>query len=117
MKLNKNDYIDILNYYEMDFNKDLPIRFLRKMTEKIIAQKLCSCIKKVPDDGLDEARPIAICLNSVVEKKKLGIYNFACKKGPTLKLKNDANKKEDKIYKLKKGKLKLKTKRRKRTKK
>ena len=51
MKLNKNDYIDILNYYAIDFNRDLPIRLLRKMTEKIIAQKWCSCIKKVPDDG------------------------------------------------------------------
>ena len=52
MKLSKKqDYIDILNFYTINFSEDLPIKLLKKMTEKIIAEKLCRCIKKVPNEG------------------------------------------------------------------
>ena len=69
MKLSKQDYIDVLNFYTINFNKDLPIKILKKMTEKIIAEKLCRCIKKVQNKGFPESRAIGICNNSVVQKK------------------------------------------------
>lgn len=110
MKLLKKDYIDILTFYSINFNKDLPIKLLKKMTEKIIAQKLCRCIKKVPNQGFPESRAIGICNYSVVQKKKLAIYKFSCKKKKELKLKNDSNPNEDKIYKTVNGTLGLKPK-------
>lgn len=110
MKLTKQDYIDILNFYTINFSEDLPIKLLKKMTEKIIAEKLCRCIKKVPNEGLPESRAIGICNNSVVQKKNLAIYKFSCKKKKELKLKNNSNPNEDKIYKTVNGKLELKPK-------
>ncbi len=110
MKLTKQDYIDILNFYTINFSEDLPIKLLKKMTEKIIAEKLCRCIKKVPNEGLPESRAIGICNNSVVQKKNLAIYKFSCKKKKELKLKNNSNPNEDKIYKTVNGKLGLKPK-------
>ena len=110
MKLSKQDYIDILNFYTINFSKDLPIKLLKKMTEKIIAEKLCRCIKKVPNIGFPESRAIGICNNSVVQKKNLRIYKFSCKNKKELKLKNNSNPNQDKIYKTVNGALGLKPK-------
>jgi len=111
MKLAKNDYMDILKYYNINFSEELPINLLKKMTEKLIAEKLCRCIKKVPNEGFPESRAIGICNWSVVQKKNLGIYKFSCKKKKELKLKKNANKNDDKIYKTVKGRLGIKNKR------
>tara|TARA_B100000965_G_scaffold119543_1_gene98620 strand:- start:3149 stop:3499 length:351 start_codon:yes stop_codon:yes gene_type:complete len=108
MKLSRQDYIDILNWYDVKFSKDLPIKLLRKMTEKIVAEKLCRCIKKVPNEGNPESRAIGICNWSVLQKKKLAIYKFSCKKKPELKLKKGSNKNDDKLYKTSKVKLSVK---------
>jgi len=107
MKLTRQDYIDILNFYAINFRQDLPRKLLKKMTEKIIAEKLCRCIKKVPNEGLPESRAIGICNWSVVQKKNLGIYKLSCKKKKELKLKNNSNINTDKIYKTVTGNLKL----------
>ena len=85
MKLIKKDYIEILNFYGINFSKDLPREILKKMTEKIIANKLCRCIKKVPNDNLPESRAIGICNYSVVKRKNLKINGFTCKKKKMLK--------------------------------
>ena len=74
MKLIKQDYVDILNYYAVNFNDNLPIKILKKMTEKIIAEKLCRCIKKVPNQYFPQSRAIGICNWSVIQKKNQGIY-------------------------------------------
>ena len=66
MKLKKNEYIDILEYYNIIFSKDLPIKNIREMTEKIIAQKLCKCIKKVKTND-NESQAIGICNKSVIK--------------------------------------------------
>ena len=47
MKLNRNDYLDILNYYKIHIDKNIKTNVLKKKVEEIIANKLCSCIKKV----------------------------------------------------------------------
>ena len=73
MKLTKNEYIEILNFYNINFNSNMPIKLIRKSVEKIIATKLCRCIKKVNNET-HESRAIGICNKSVIKNKNLGIY-------------------------------------------
>ena len=85
MQLTKQDYLEILKYYKIQLDSNFSISYLKKMVEKIIAKKLCSCIKKVDNSKYkDETRPIAICTNSVVTKKNLKINKFTCKKKKAL---------------------------------
>ena len=46
MKFNKNDYISILQYYNINYS-DKSFSEIKDLAENIIANKLCSCIKKV----------------------------------------------------------------------
>ena len=87
MRLLKKDYISILDYYNINYSKNLPINLLRKMVEDKLAKKICSCIKKVKEkyNNSEETTSIAICNNSVIKKKNLKIYGFSCKKKKTLK--------------------------------
>jgi len=87
MRLLKQDYISILDYYNINYSKNLPINLLRKMVEDKLAKKICSCINKVKEkyNDSEETRSIAICNNSVIKKKNLKIYGFSCKKKKTLK--------------------------------
>lgn len=87
MKLKREEYIEILKFYNINYNDKMSIKMLRKMTEKIIAEKLCRCIKKVDKKGNDESRAIGICINSVVSRKKLKVKKFTCKKKPKIELK------------------------------
>tara|TARA_B110000902_G_scaffold215439_1_gene247890 strand:- start:3 stop:350 length:348 start_codon:yes stop_codon:yes gene_type:complete len=100
MRLLKQDYMDILDYYNINYSKNLPINLLRKMVEDKLAKKICSCIKKVKEKYNDtlESRSIAICNNSVIKKKNLKIYGFSCKKKKTLKALK-ANPKGNKVKK------------------
>ena len=105
MNLSKKDYIKLLNYYKINYNEKLPINLLRKTTEKIIAKKICSCIKKVKnnDANKNEPRAIAICNNSVVLRKNMKIYSFSCKKSPILKSLKNHNSNKPKMYKISKN--------------
>ena len=87
MKLTKKDYIEILDFYEVNYSKDLPVKFLKNLVEKKIAEKLCSCIKKVKNKYNDntENRAIGICNYSVIQRKKIKIHGFSCKKKRELK--------------------------------
>lgn len=118
MKLTKQEYIDILQHYDINFSKNLPLKFLKALTEKTIAGKLCRCIKKVKAkyDDSDEKRAIGICNYSVINRKKLKINGFSCKKKNQLKaLKNKPN--GDKISKVEKNIFLNKTKKKKKLKK
>ena len=98
MKLNRSEYIEILNFYSINFNPNMPLNLLRKSVEKIIATKLCRCIKKVNNET-HESRAVGICNKSVIKNKNLGIYKFTCKKRPMLKTKNNDSKNINKLYK------------------
>ena len=84
MDLNKEDYIQILNYYNIS-TKNNSYSYLKTLAEKIIAKKLCSCIKKVPNANNPESRAIGICNYSVIQRKHLKINGFTCKKKMRLK--------------------------------
>ena len=55
---------------------------IKELAEKILADKLCKCIKSVDKyyKDPDEKRAIAICSRSVIQKKKLSVHKFTCKK-------------------------------------
>ncbi len=74
--LTNNDYKNILKYYNMKIPKSNET--LKKNAEKIIADKLCKCIKSF--DTKDEAKAIPICTKSILKKKGFSRGNFSCKK-------------------------------------
>jgi hypothetical protein len=80
-RLYKNDYINILKYYNRDYSGK-SVRQIKDMAEKILAEKLCKCIKKVNKTGknINESRAIALCKTSVLHKKGIKNFNFTCKK-------------------------------------
>lgn len=85
MNITKSDYKEILKYYGEKVEEKEKIKSLRERVERKIAEKLCSCIKKVDNSkSKDESRPIAICTNHIVLKKNLKIEKFKCKKGAKL---------------------------------
>jgi hypothetical protein len=101
--LNQNDYIKILNYYDITISPKDSSKTIKHKAETILAEKLCKCIKKVKksdsvnasgDDhdgnsndntsSESESKAIAICSNSIFEKKGLERGLFDCKKKPRL---------------------------------
>ena len=85
MNLSKQDYRQLLAYYAIKTKSNASLRSLKKTAEKIIAQKLCSCVKKVPNKNQPESRAIGICNYSIIQRKNLKINGFTCKKKMTLK--------------------------------
>ena len=85
MNLSKQDYRQLLAYYAIQTKNNASLSSLKKAAEKIIAQKLCSCVKKVPNKNNPESRAIGICNYSIIQRKNLKINGFTCKKKMTLK--------------------------------
>jgi hypothetical protein len=75
-KMTKNDYKKILDFYKMEIPSTY--RALKLNAEKILAEKLCRCIKKV--DIINEARSIGICTKTIFNRKGLTRGKFTCKK-------------------------------------
>lgn len=79
-QLNNNDYLAILNYYNID-SKGMKRSHFQSVAKDVLANKLCRCIKKI--DTADESKAISICKNSIFTKKGLTVGRFKCKKGST----------------------------------
>ena len=81
MELHNEDYTDILNYYKIPVPKSK--RLLQIEAEKILASKLCKCIKKVSavSKPENEARAIGICTKTVINRKGLTRGKFKCTNG------------------------------------
>uniref|UniRef100_A0A6C0HGA9 Uncharacterized protein n=1 Tax=viral metagenome TaxID=1070528 RepID=A0A6C0HGA9_9ZZZZ len=79
MKLTKKDYTSILKYYKINY-ENLTSLQIKNNAESILATKLCKCIKKVTPLITNESNAIAICTNSVLQKKYLKAFRFTCKK-------------------------------------
>ena len=60
-ELTTNDYKHILEFYKKPLPKSK--RILKLQAERILASKLCRCIKKV--DKENEARAIGICTKTI----------------------------------------------------
>jgi hypothetical protein len=74
-KITDDDYKKILEFYKISIPKSK--RILKKKAEKILAIKLCRCIKKV--DIENEARSIGIFTKTVLNRKGLTRGKFKCK--------------------------------------
>lgn len=81
-ELTNNDYKRILEFY----NKPIPRskRLLKMHAEKILANKLCRCIKKI--DKKNEARAIGICTKTVINNKGFTRGKFTCRKNEKIVL-------------------------------
>lgn len=90
-ELTNKDYRQILEYY----NKHIPKskRLLKIEAEKIIATKLCKCIKKI--DHVNESKSIGICTKTIINRKGYTRGKFSCKKRTKInlmKMKNSTRK-------------------------
>lgn len=85
MRMTHKDNLAILAFYGKDASA-ISKKEAKKAAEKILAEKLCRCIKKVRDSDKqkDESRAIAVCTDSVLRRKNLRSYGFRCKKKPML---------------------------------
>lgn len=83
MKLNNNDYTNILKFYKLD-PAGMTRKAIKEKAEHFLAVKLCRCIKNIAGPtnitAKKEKRAISICYNSVIKKKNLKIFKFNCKK-------------------------------------
>ena len=86
--LTNKDYISILKYY----NKKIPKSkmLIKIQAEKIMAEKLCKCIKKI--DPIYEAKSIGICTKTIFNRKGLTRGQFQCKKTQSVKFRKNNNK-------------------------
>jgi len=82
-ELTNTDYIKILEYYKKHIPKSK--RILKMEAEKILASKLCRCIKKL--DPTNESKSIGICTKSVLNSKGLSRGAFKCKGKLSIKIK------------------------------
>jgi len=87
-ELTNNDYKQILEYYKESIPKSH--RLIKIMAEKILAGKLCRCIKKI--DPINEAKSIGICTKTIINKKGYTRGKFKCKGKQTITLKKTKNK-------------------------
>ena len=82
-ELTKNDYKKILEYYSEPIPKSN--RIIKDKAEKLLASKLCRCIKKV--DKTNEGRSIGICTKTIFNRKGYTRGKFKCKGNQTVKFK------------------------------
>ena len=87
-KITKGDYSKILDYYGLAVPKNA--EDVKAAAEKILAKKLCSCIKKV--GPANEPRAIGVCTKAVINRKGLSRGKFKCKNGRSVELKKTARK-------------------------
>ena len=75
VELTNKDYVSILKYYNINIPKSK--RLLKQNAEKIMAEKLCKCIKKI--DVKNEAKSIGICTKTIFNRKGFTRGQFECK--------------------------------------
>ena len=85
MRMTHKDNLAILAFYGQNASA-ISMSAAKKAAEKILAEKLCRCIKKVRKSRKreDESRAIAICTDSVLGKKNIRSHGFRCSKRPML---------------------------------
>ena len=95
MKLTLNDYKKILKYYNIPIKDN---KSAKEQAEKILASKLCRCIKRVKSiRNTPETNAIAICRTSVFKRKNIDFNGFSCKKKQVLTKKYRTNQRLKKI--------------------
>lgn len=80
-RLTMNDYKKILMFYKRPISSNRMI--VKDDAEKLLANKLCRCIKKV--DVNNEQRSIGICTKTIFKQKGYTRGRFKCKGNPSVK--------------------------------
>ncbi len=80
-ELTNKDYVSILKYYKLNVPRSK--RLIKINAEKIMAEKLCKCIKKV--DPVNEAKSIGICTKTIFNRKGYTRGQFQCLKKQSVK--------------------------------
>jgi hypothetical protein len=80
-ELTNSDFISILKFYNMNIPKSK--KQIKKQAEKIMADKLCKCIKKI--DPENEAKSIGICTKTIFNSKGYTRGKFKCIKNRSVK--------------------------------
>jgi len=83
-RLTNKDYVSILNYYNINIPKTK--KLIKQKAEKIMAEKLCKCIKKL--DNKYEAKSIGICTKTIFNRKGYTRGKFKCKGKKAVTFKN-----------------------------
>jgi hypothetical protein len=99
-ELTNKDYVSILKYYNLHIPHSK--RLLKNKAEKIMAEKLCKCIKKI--DPINEAKSIGICTKTIFNRKGYTRGQFQCKKTQTVKIRKSTKDSINKSLKLIKNK-------------
>ena len=84
-KLNNKDYKSILTFYNKSISNSAKTN--KKKAEKILATKLCRCIKSV--GTFNESKALRICTSKIFQNKKLRRGKFTCKKRQHVKVKKN----------------------------
>ena len=89
MRLTEKEYNKILQFYKIKKINKISLSEKKKMSEKILSEKLCRCIKKVEKSRRirNKSAIIPICKRSVLRRKGLEAKNFTCKKRKSILLK------------------------------
>jgi hypothetical protein len=80
-ELTNKDYVSILKYYKLKIPRSK--RLLKMNAEKIMALKLCKCIKKI--EPQNESKSIGICSKTIFGRKGLTRGKFQCTKKQSVK--------------------------------
>jgi hypothetical protein len=86
--LTNTDYVNILKYYKISIPKSKKV--LKQQAEKLMADKLCKCIKKL--DPINESRSIGICTKSIFGRKGFTRGIFQCKTPRSVKFRKTKSK-------------------------
>ncbi len=78
--LKKQNYIDILNFYNIPIPKTLIS--IKKKANNILSKKLCKCLKKL--EPKFKSASIGICSKAIITRKGFSRGNFTCKRKPTI---------------------------------
>jgi len=84
--LRAQDYKTILAFYHVPLHKKWTTVDLKRIASSLLNQKLCRCIKSIQPKPTrtNERKAIAVCVNSVINKKGLKIRRFTCKRRANL---------------------------------
>ena len=90
------DYTNILKGYNMEIPRDK--KELKRKAEKVIAIKLCGCIRKVSNgEKKREPQAIGVCTRSIINIKGYTRSDFKCKRNERkLTLKKKTSKQSNK---------------------
>ena len=95
-QINNNDYKKILEYYKQPIPTSK--REIKLNAEKILASKLCRCIKKI--EPSNESKSIGICTKTIFNSKGFTRGKLKCKEKKFVTFRKSSNNKKTRKTKI-----------------